>query len=239
MHRGQKILGVIPARGGSKGLPGKNVKQLMGKPLIAWTIEQAKQSECIDTLIVNTDDKEISRTALAYGAEIPFMRPAELARDASPVAESILYTIRFFEDREERFDLLVLLECTSPLRYPGDIDNVIKMLVENGKAESAVGMVELTNDHPSWTFKISDDGFIRSYVQEATSIQNFNRQLLDKAYLPYSIYAVRWEAFKKYKKFYLEKTLPYFLRREQKIEIDDEVDFYVAECLIKKYLSKE
>lgn len=239
MYKGQRILGIIPARGGSKGLKGKNVKPLRGKPLISWTIEQAKQSECIDTLIVNTDDEEISRTALAFGAEIPFLRPAELARDASPVAESILYTIRFFEDRGERFDILVLLECTSPLRYPGDIDHVLEMLVENEKAESAVGMVELTNDHPSWTFKISEEGYIRSYIQESASIQNFNRQLLDRAYLPYSIYAVRWEIFKQYKKFYLDRTLPYVLKREQKIEIDDEVDFYIAECLIRKYLSKE
>jgi len=122
MYKGKKILALIPARGGSKGLPGKNIKPLLGKPLIAWTIEQAKASKYVDRVVVSTDDDEIAEVAIRYGAEVPFLRPKELARDDSPTIDAILHALDFFSDKGERFDLLALLEPTSPLRDSEDID---------------------------------------------------------------------------------------------------------------------
>lgn len=112
----QNIIAIVPARGGSKGLLRKNIKSLLGRPLIAWTIEQARSSRYIDKIVVSTDDKEIAKISKKYGAEVPFLRPKELARDDSPTIDAIMHAINWFEERGEYFDLVVLLEPTSPLR---------------------------------------------------------------------------------------------------------------------------
>lgn len=237
MYKDKKILAIVLARGGSKGLPRKNLKPLLGKPLIAWTIEQAKASSFIDRIIVSTDDAKIAEIAKSYGAETPFTRPEELARDDSPASESILHAMDFFEREKTPYDVVLSLECTSPARYDRDIDSVIKNLIDNENANSVVGVVQATNDHPLWSFKLLS-GYLVSFVSQA-GIKNLNRQLLEKAYLPYSIYASRWASYKKYKTFYQPGTLPYFFKREQKIDIDDEVDFYLAECVMKKYLTRK
>ncbi|MBT6048195.1 MAG: acylneuraminate cytidylyltransferase family protein [Candidatus Scalindua sp.] len=235
MYKGKRIIGMIPARGGSKGLQGKNIKPFLGKPLIAWTIEQAENSKYIDTLIVNTDDDDIAQIARQYGAEIPFLRPEELAEDSSAIFEAILHMQEYYESQKSPYDLLVMMECTSPIRYTEDIDNVIEKLVNNEDADSVVGVVELTNEHPSWTFQLAGN-YLASFIPESSTIENYNRQLLKRAFLPYSIYATWWKNFKKYKKFYQSNTMPYIMKREQKVEIDDEVDFYLAECIFMKYL---
>jgi len=235
MYKNKKILALIPARGSSKGLPGKNIKSILERPLIAWTIEQAKNSKYIDKIIVSTEDKEIAEISKEYGAEVPFIRPEELARDNSPISETILHTIDFFEKQKETYEILLLLECTSPMRYEKDIDNVINQLIDNKSANSVVGTIEATNEHPLWSFKLIN-GYLTKFIPESSKIQNLSRQLLEKAYLPYSIYATRWDNYKKYETFYQPNTLPYLFKREQKVDIDDEVDFYLAECILKKYL---
>ena len=235
MYKNKRILAIIPARGGSKGFPRKNIKPLLGKPLIAWTIEQAKDTRCIDRLIVSTDDEEIANISKGYGAEVPFMRPKELAEDDSPVSDVILHTMDFLEKEKGIYDVLVLLECTSPMRYEEDIDSIVKRLIDSKNANSVVGVVEATNEHPLWSFKLQDEYLVK-FIPESAGIQNLNRQLLEKAFLPYSIYASWWPNYKKYKIFYQPETLPYFLKREQKVDIDDEVDFYLAGCILKKYL---
>ena len=131
MYKNKRILSIIPARGGSKGLPNKNIRPLLGKPLIAWTIEQAKQSKYIDRIIVSTENNEIAEIAKEYGAEIPFIRPKELAMDNTPVLEAILHAMDFLETKNDSHDILLLLECTSPMRYEQDIDGVINKLIDN------------------------------------------------------------------------------------------------------------
>ena len=235
MYKINKILGIIPARGGSKGLPNKNIRTFLGKPLIAWTIDQAKKSKYIDKLIVSTDDEKIAKISIEHGADIPFMRPEALAGDDSPVCETILHALNFLEEHDDVYDVVVMLECTSPMRYKEDIDNMISKFINNNGAASVVGVVELTNEHPSWAFQLADN-YLASFIPESSAIENYNRQLLKRAFLPYSIYATWWGNFKKYKKFYQANTIPYIMKREQKVEIDDEVDFYLAECIFKKYL---
>lgn len=238
MYKGKKILGLIPARGGSKGIPGKNIRPLLGKPLIAWTINQAKNSKFIDKLVVSTDSPEIADVSHKYGAQVPFMRPKELADDDSPGFEAILHALNFLEQENEFYDVVVLLECTSPMRYEQDIDNIIKQLVDNKGVGSVVGVVKVTNEHPLWCFKLTK-GYLAHFIPEAGAIGNLSRQLLEDAFLPYSIYATWCKDYKKNKTFYQANTLPYYFRREQKVDIDDEVDFYLTECILKKYLKRE
>jgi CMP-N,N'-diacetyllegionaminic acid synthase len=235
MYKGKRVLGLIPARGGSKRLPGKNTRLLAGKPLIAWSIEQGLRSGTIDRLIVNTDDPEIANLARRCGADVPFMRPPHLAEDTSPVTAAILHAMHTLSAAGDRFDVVVLLECTSPVRYPGDIDGLVATLVESDGAGSAVGVVPLTHEHPAWTFRIAD-GRLEGFFTAAPTAETSQRQALEDAYLPYSIYASWWDTFERYRLFYQPKTVPYVLKREQMVEVDDEVDLLIAETLMRHFM---
>ena len=155
MLKNKKILAIIPARGGSKGLPGKNIKKLAGKPLIAWTIDQAKKSKYIDKLIVSTDSKEIAEISKKYGAEIPFLRSKKLAQDNSSIYDVIFDAINWFKKNNIDFDLIILLEPTSPLRENNDIDNAVELFINNwDKANSLVSVSEIHLENPFITLKI-------------------------------------------------------------------------------------
>ena len=121
MYKDRTILGIIPARGGSKGLPRKNILEMSGKPLVAWTIERAISSKYLDMVIVNTDDNEIANISVKYGAEVPFLRPEKLAGDKTPMIDVIIHTIDFLEEENKAFDYVALLEPTSPLRKIDEI----------------------------------------------------------------------------------------------------------------------
>jgi CMP-N,N'-diacetyllegionaminic acid synthase len=235
MYKGNRILGLIPARGGSKGVPRKNLRELLGKPLIAWSIDQALASDCIDRLIVSTEDEEIAEVAKQNGADVPFMRPMEFADDDSPVSAAILHALECLKQKGEIYDIVILIECTSPVRYPGDIDNAIATLVENETAESVVGAVKLTHEHPAWTFRLSN-GYLTSFIPGGHLSDNCRRQALEPTYLPYSLYVTWCTNFERYKTFYQPRTLPYPLNREQMAEVDDEIDFFIAESIMKKFI---
>src|SRR3990172_8434607 len=147
MYKGKSVLGIIPARGGSKGLSRKNIRLLAGKPLIAWTIEQANTSKYLDKVIVNTDDQQIADTAKKYGADVPFLRPRELAGDTTPMIDVIFHTLNFFKNSGTAFDYLALLEPTSPLRADHDIDNAIQKLISETDADSLVSVGEVHLEH--------------------------------------------------------------------------------------------
>lgn len=235
MYKGKRILALIPARGGSKGIPRKNLRMLAGKPLIAWSIEQALASKYIDRLLVSTEDEEIAQVSKEWGAEVPFMRPMEHATDTSPVAGAILHAMHSLQSAGDTYDVVMLIECTSPVRYPGDLDNVIATLVDALDAESVVGMVPLTHEHPAWAFRISE-GWLKNFHDRALSLENCQRQALEPAYLPFSIYATWYHCFERYKIFYQERTAPYVLKREQMMEIDDEIDFFITEKIVENYV---
>ena len=132
MFKGKRILGIIPARGGSKGLPQKNVKSLQGKPLIAWTIEQSLASKHLDQVIVSTDDKEIDAVSERFGVKAPFVRPEALATDEARMVDVVLHAINWLENNDRIYDLIVLLQPTSPTRITEDIDNAIELLFKRG-----------------------------------------------------------------------------------------------------------
>jgi CMP-N-acetylneuraminic acid synthetase len=128
MYNGKKILALIPARSGSEGLPGKNIKPLAGKPLIAWTIEQARGSRYIDRIITSTDSKKIAEIAKKYGSETPFLRPPSLATADSKGMDVILHALEWLRINDKPSDMIIYLQPTSPLRASEDIDNAIRLL---------------------------------------------------------------------------------------------------------------
>jgi CMP-N,N'-diacetyllegionaminic acid synthase len=134
-------LGIIPARGGSKGVPGKNLRDLAGKPLIAWSILRAREAAAIDTVLVSTDDERIAAVAREHGAEVPFLRPAELATDRAPTEPVMAHALDWYAARGQAFDTVVLLQPTSPLRLPGTIDAAFRQF-EGERADSLLGVVE-------------------------------------------------------------------------------------------------
>lgn len=154
MINGKKILAIIPARGGSKGILKKNIKPLKGKPLIAWTIEEAKKSKLLDKIIVSTDDEEIMNVAKKWGAEVPFLRPSELARDDTPGIAPVLHALEYFSD----YEYVVVLQPTSPLRLAEDIDEAI-YLCEKNKSNFCVSVTE-SKIIPDWMFRINNRGML-------------------------------------------------------------------------------
>jgi len=234
VYNGKTILGLIPARGGSKGLPRKNIIPLLGKSLIAWTIEQALASKYLDRVVISTDDKEIAEISKKYGAEVPFMRPKELAKDDTPTSEVIIHSFNWFEKQDIYYDIIVLLEPTSPLRKEEDIDNAIKLFIDNiDRADSLVGVGKIHSDteHP-YGAKIIEDGFVRPFLKNV----DFNqRQQLPEIYSIFGgIYISKVNTFKKIKSFYHDKTIPYFLEKWQNYEIDDIWDFICIEAILRK-----
>ena len=161
MINGLRVIIIIPARAGSKGLPGKNIKLLLGKPLIAWSIEQAKQSKYADKVIVIVEDEEIAKISKKYGVEVPFLNLQELATDNSPVTGSVLYAIEGLEKEGNFFDIVVTLEPTKCIRDPEDIDQCIEEIALNKTAKSLVSLIPIENTvHPDWAAKMNEEGFI-------------------------------------------------------------------------------
>jgi len=231
MDKNGETLAIIPARGGSRGLPRKNIKPLLGKPLIAWSIEQARNSRYIDKVVVSTEDREIAEISKKYGAEV-IERPEELAKDETPTIDVIMHAINWFEERREYFDIIVLLEPTSPLRKEDDLDNAIKLFIENfDKANSLVSVGEVHLENPCIMKRI-ENGYVKPFIEIDENI--YQRQQLPKVYFPYGvIYLSKVDALKKYKTFYQERTIPYFIERWQNYEIDDIYDFICVEAILK------
>jgi len=232
MYKGKNILGLIPARGGSKGLPRKNIKPLLGKPLIAWTIEQALASKYLDKVVVSTDDKEITEISKKYGAEIPFIRPKELAEDNAKGIDVVLHTIDWLKenDKKKQYDLIILLQPTSPLRKSDDIDRAIELLFLK-EAKAIVSVCEVDH-HPLWANTLPEDGCMKDFIRK--EIMNKNRQELPVFYrLNGAIYLAYCNYIKQYRSFIGENTFAYIMPRERSIDIDDEVDFGLAEILMK------
>ena len=235
MYKNKTILGMIPARGGSKGLPGKNIKKLLDKPLIAWTIEQALGSKYLDKVIVNTDDEKIATIAKGFGAKVPFLRPKALASDNSRVIDTVLHTLDYFEKKVLSFDYLCLLEPTSPLRKGYDIDNAIKKLVDNqDRADSLISVGEIALEHPIYVKKINKNGYLASFFR-GKGYKGGLRQELPIAYFPYGlIYISKVPSIRKYNSVYGGRALPYLIERWQNYEINDIFDFLCIETILKE-----
>ena len=233
MYKGKTILGIIPARAGSKGIPGKNIKMIADEPLICWTIKNALKSLLIDKVIVSTDGDDIANISEQCGAEVPFFRPKELAADTSPTSDVVIHALHHFSEKGHKYDCVAILEPTSPLRKKDDIDRGIKTFIDFGEADSLVTLGEVHTEHPVIVKKVINN-MVCPYMHDAAKI--YQRQQADKAYFPYGVlYLSKSEEFQKQKTFYTNKTLPLFIERWQNYEIDDEIDFLLVEKLIHLY----
>lgn len=237
MYNKKKILAIIPARGGSKGLPKKNIKFLVNKPLIGWTIEQAKTSKYIDEIHVSTDDREIADIAERFDIKVPQLRPDNLALDTTSSMDVVEYIIEFYSKKSQEFDIIILLEPTSPLRKIDDIDNAIELLMENDQSDGVISVGEVQTEHPLSVKKINESGKLEPYFESTKKI--YQRQQMDKAYFPYGvIYMIKTDIFKQKKAFYTENVIPYFIERWQNYEIDDICDFICVENILKAKIEK-
>ena len=230
MHKKKRILGIIPARGGSKGLTRKNILPLLGKPLIAWTIEQAHLSKYLDKVIVNTDDSEIAKVAKDHGAEVPFLRPQELAQDMSRGIDVVLHNLSWLEENNEVYDLIILLQPTSPLRKSEDIDNAIELLFSKN-AQAIISVCEVEH-HPYWENILPETGCMGEFL--SNEIMNKNRQERPVFYrLNGAIYLAYCDYLRTYKSFYGNETYAYIMPRERSIDIDNVLDLKLAEFMIR------
>lgn len=230
MYRNKRILAIIPARGGSKRLPGKNIKSLCGKPLIAWTIEAALTANVFDEIMVNTDDLEIANTAKKYGALIPFIRKSELASDTASSIDVVTNTLKYYNENKKLFDIVVLLQPTSPLRSPKDIQNSLDLFMEKD-ASSVLTVCEV--DHPvQWANSLDNTFSLDNFIRE--DVKGKRSQDLDIHYrLNGAIYVWSVKKLLKVKEAILFPSFAHIMPRERSVDIDEEVDFKIAEVLVK------
>ena len=223
-----KVVCVIPARGGSKGVPRKNIKILGSKPLIAYTIEQALQSKYIDRIVVSTEDREIADISRQYGAEVPFMRPVVLAGDQVATIDVLLHAINWLEEDKYAFDIIVLLHTTTPLRVVKDIDSCIEMLLGT-KADNIFSVTEAHRNPYFNMVEINQNG----KVQLSKKGTFTSRQSAPKVYdMNSSIYVWWKDLLKKETKIFLENSQVYVMPKIRSIDIDDDIDFRIAEVVM-------
>lgn len=234
MYRGRTTLALIPARGGSKGLPRKNLYPFAGKPLIAWSVEQALAAGAVDRVVVSTDDEEIARVALALGADVPFMRPSELASDTASSADVVLHALDWIGSNEgQGYDAIVLIEPTSPLRESKDIDECIRLLYSSDAAEAVVSVAPLESMHPSFAVALGEDGLIRS-IDGDTSFSHLRRQDLSPMYFfDGTVYASTVAAFRERRAFYHDRTVGMVVERWKSLEIDDVYDAVAGDAIMR------
>lgn len=224
MIAGLSVLALVTARGGSKRLPGKNIKSLGGKPLLAWTAEAALASRYIDRHIISSEDKQIIDCAREWGLEAPFTRPNELALDSSTHESVILHAM---DAMVERYDVLVLLQPTSPLRTANDIDNCLRKMTE-ADAPACVS-VTLARKSPFLCYRLGEHDVMKpAFPVGANSV---GQQIFC---LNGAVYASHTEFCLEHKSFLSDKTVAYIMPPERSIDIDDELDFTLAEILIGK-----
>jgi len=223
---GKSVLAIIPARGRSKRLPGKNILPLAGKPLIVWSIQEAKKSKYIDRYIVSTDDEKIAKTAKRYGCEVPFMRPAELATDDASSNDVILHALDMLQ---EHYDIVLILQPTSPLRKAKDIDDALE-LMDRENAPAVVSVCE-SKKTPRWYFSVQKDGRLKSFFplkKHSTNSRDFPQTFVPNG----ALFFGRVDFFRSNKSFYTELTIAYIMPPERSVDIDSRIDFLMAEAIV-------
>lgn len=225
MYLNKSLIAVIPARGGSKGVPRKNIRIVAGKPLIAWTIEQAKKSKYIDRIILSSEDEEIIDVARGLGCEVPFVRPRELALDDIPGIDPVLHALKSVPG----YDYVVLLQPTSPLRSTEDIDGTIEKCLNQG-ANACVTVTE-PEKSPYWMFTLNSEGKMVPLI--ATDAKVTRRQDLPKVFaLNGAVYVARCDWLIASQTFLYEETVPFLMPKSRSFDIDTELDLKICEYLL-------
>lgn len=225
-----QVLALVPARGGSKGLPGKNVRNLCGRPLIQWSIDTALACREIDAVVVSTDDEQIAAIAASIGAEVPFLRPPALADDTASSIDVIIHALDFLQSKGRTFDIVLLLEPTSPLREVADIQLALKRMVDE-MATAIVSVCQAESIHPSFMFRLAAQDRLVPFL--SISPTGLRRQEIEPLfYVEGTLYASKVETLRQRRSFYHEDTLAYEVDKWKALEIDDIIDFKMVEALV-------
>ena len=233
-----KILGIIGARSGSKGVPDKNIKDFNGKPLLGRIIQKAKKSRFINRIIISTDSKKYSEVAKSYGGEVPCLRPRALAKDFSPEIDFVKHMLEFLK-REENYvpDFVVRMMATIPFQTTDDIDAVINVLINNKKADSAVVIAE-ARQHPQKALKIIEDNdknqkLVTYYSESGFEVTPIARQNYEKAYFRGNIIACRTSTITRTNSLTGNVVKFHIIPQERALDIDNNIDFIICENLTK------
>jgi pseudaminic acid cytidylyltransferase len=231
MSNTKRTLGLIPARGGSKRVSRKNIREFNGKPLIAHSIEQANSASSVDKTVVSTDDEEISAVAKDYGADVPFERPEELATDTATNTEVVSHAINWFEKEEEKFDLVCMLLPTNPFRAVSDINTATSQLVDSD-TQSVIGVVEY-DISPAFALEIKEGGLVEPLLEEKYfTSKTRTQETPDYVHPNGSLYAAKIDAFRENNSFYTKKTVAHKMPPERSFDIDTERDLTIARAII-------
>jgi CMP-N-acetylneuraminic acid synthetase len=227
-----KTLALIPARGGSKGIPRKNIRSIAGKPLIAWSIQAALACSAIDSVVVTTEDPEIADISRQWGAHVPFMRPAELAKDDSPSMDTVLHALQ----QLPKFDAVLLLQPTSPLRTSADIAGCLALA--NTQQARCIVAVSESAQSPYWMVQINEQGQIHcpfSHPVVPTRTMLTRRQNLPTVYaINGALYFAQVDWLRVGQNFITQETLGYIMPPERSIDIDTPLDWKIAELLLSE-----
>lgn len=236
MIEGKRVLALVPARSGSKGLPMKNVRLLHGKPLLSWPIAAARHSRYVDRVVTSTDSEEFARLAKFAGAEIPFLRPAELSTDTAPSIAFIFHALDTLEAAGDKYDYLVLLEPTSPLTEASDIDSALEALVaRRADADAIVSVAELVSTHPAFAVRLNELGLMHPYASQSFG-QLPRRQDIEPLYsLDGSLYISSIETLRAQRGFCHERTMSHVMPHYKSFEVDDLVDFICIEAILAQW----
>lgn len=233
-----KVLGVIGARSGSKSIPDKNIKPLLGKPLFAWIAEAGKESNYVSRIIMSTDSPEYAKLANEHGIETPFLRPAELSGDSVPDFDYLYHAATWLKDTEDwQADIIVRLPPTNPLCTPEHIDACVELLLNDPEADSSRTIV-VASKHPYKLWRMNGDYIEPFLSEEYTGLKdahNLPRQSFPQAYQHVDVIALRWNTLVEDREMAGKKVRYHVIPKLEAVDIDTEIDFLVAEVLLKKH----
>ena len=228
-----RVLAIIPARGGSKGVKDKNIRDVAGQPLISYAIECARQSVEVQRFIVSTDSEKIALVSKSHGVEV-LMRPAELAEDETPMVPVVLHALQQMKElHDEEYDILVLLQPTSPIRTGEDVDKVVEMFRKEKDLEAVISVVPMDDVHPARMYNIDGDNWMTPFMTNGETAQ---RQDLPVVYYRNGcIYAIRTDSFLKNNSLMVARKKAYIMPLEWLANVDDERDLIITDVLVERW----
>lgn len=229
------ILCVILARGGSKGVPGKNIKDLNGKPLIYYTIKSIQEAEIYDRVILSTDSTSIAEVALKYGVEVPFMRPSYLSTDDANALDAVQHALKWVETNDKVYDYVQYIFPTAPLRNSKDLLNGFNMIIERS-ADMVISICK--TDHPAqWMNTLPSNNSLKEFIKPEYRQKN-NQELPASYRINGSIYIAKWRVFYNKEDWFNQDVIGCIMPRKRSIDIDTELDFLIAECILNNSKGK-
>lgn len=231
--RSIKTIGIIPARGGSKGIPGKNLAPLLGKPLIQWTIEASKGSNRLSNIVLSSDDDEIIAVARKAGIDVPFKRPHGLASDDALVIDVITHTLEWLrKNRQAEYDYVCLIQPTAPLTIAEDYDSAIKLAIENN-ADTVISIRSSGSFHPAYMCLLEENDRVKWYVENPPWGSMPRRQDLPPVHIRCgNVYVIKTSLILNHRKLYGEKLFAYNIPDDRAIDIDTPMDLKLAEFIL-------